>query len=427
MIIDSLRIDKASGLVRILANVAWENSPRAPLTIWIGVPEEFESSLSCNPDAFLTACLLPAMRHGETRIKLDGAVCARLRTNLDHVMRQMQVWYGDGLSCPRIECGVAEQTRYAPRRESACFMSGGVDSLAMLRENATMFDPQHPGRFRACILVGGMDFFRGESAILQAGFEKARRATERVAADCGASLIPAWTNLRELEPDGPFYLRQFHGAVMASIAHALGQGYANFSIASSQDLGHMEPWGTTPWLDSYFGSHQVCIHHEQAWMTRLDKVKLLAGWPVALNEVRVCTKTFHGQYNCGKCEKCMRTMAALEAVGMLDAAASFTTKHIDTAVLRRASLHGEYGAACYRELLPLLRERGRTDLVNAINALLRRYYWRAPLRALDQRYLGGALTRLVARRRHGAHWQIAAVARAPAAPISSIKAGISVV
>lgn len=393
MKIDSLRTDRLGGLSRVLADVVWEDVARAAMTVWIGAPEELVPQLSCNGDVFLTACLLPAIRHGERRLAIDGAVSPRLRLNLDHVMCQMRVWYGNKGGSLQIECPVSQRLTHPSSEASACFLSGGVDSLAMLRENALTFPATHPGRFRACILVGGMDFFLGESEVLRAGFEEARKSAERVASACGAMLIPVWTNMRELEPDGPFYLRQFHGAVMASIAHALGDRYADFSIASSQDLAHVEPWGTTPWLDPYLGSDQVRIHHEQSWMTRLDKIKLLASWPMGLNEIRVCTKTQRGLFNCGQCEKCLRTMVALEALGILELAESFPTKTIDIAQLRKVSLHGEYGAACYRELIPLLQERGRNDLVAAIRALLRRYYWRAPLRSFDQRYLGGALMR----------------------------------
>jgi len=44
---------------------------------------------------------------------------------------------------------------------------------------------------------------------------------------------------------------------------------------------------------------------------------------VALDNLRVCWENRFGRYNCGVCEKCIRTMLNLEAAGMIEKCKSF--------------------------------------------------------------------------------------------------------
>ena len=61
-----------------------------------GFDAEASDDLIANPDAFVVACMAPAMRHGERRIKIDGDVCPYLKSGLETAMSLIHYWYGNG-------------------------------------------------------------------------------------------------------------------------------------------------------------------------------------------------------------------------------------------------------------------------------------------------------------------------------------------
>jgi len=66
-------------------------------------------------------------------------------------------------------------------------------------------------------------------------------------------------------------------------------------------------------------------------------VALLASQPAAQAHLRVCLVNWDGSYNCGRCEKCLRTMVAMEALGVLDRFPTFPNQ-VELSQLRGVSL-----------------------------------------------------------------------------------------
>ena len=69
--------------------------------------------------------------------------------------------------------------------------------------------------------------------------------------------------------------------------------------------------------------------------TRVDKVAHLAGSEVAMRRLRVCWENRDGTYNCGRCEKCRRTMVNLAVAGALGRCATLPSR-LDLRMLSRA-------------------------------------------------------------------------------------------
>jgi len=62
------------------------------------------------------------------------------------------------------------------------------------------------------------------------------------------------------------------------------------------------------------------IYHDGCDVTRSQKVDRVAQTDAALSVLRVCFKeytTFGAAYNCGTCEKCVRTMVDLRIAGVV--------------------------------------------------------------------------------------------------------------
>jgi len=57
--------------------------------------------------------------------------------------------------------------------------------------------------------------------------------------------------------------------------------------------------------------------------SRLEKTRRIAHHPLVRRSLRVCWENPGGAYNCGRCRKCLMTMAALEALGVRKKITSF--------------------------------------------------------------------------------------------------------
>src|SRR5690606_28784571 len=77
---------------RVTATVTWEDCDRPPHEMYFETDEQFATALSFNPNAFLTACVLPAMRHGEERVLVEGQVCPELLDGLTTAMAWIRYW-----------------------------------------------------------------------------------------------------------------------------------------------------------------------------------------------------------------------------------------------------------------------------------------------------------------------------------------------
>jgi hypothetical protein len=66
MKIKDLRSEKSLNRVRVAATVTWEDCDRSVQEIYFDTVEEFSKDISCNPHAFLFACIMPAFRHGKS-------------------------------------------------------------------------------------------------------------------------------------------------------------------------------------------------------------------------------------------------------------------------------------------------------------------------------------------------------------------------
>jgi hypothetical protein len=383
MKIENLQSEKEGNRTRVSAQVKWEDCERPPQEIYLETVEEFSKDISCNPHAFLVGCLLPAMRHGEKRILLDAEICPELRYNLTIVMNWLRHWYYEPeRDLVQIEAKIRSSPFNRPRKgRAACFFSGGIDSLGTVRYNRLNFPTQHPGSIDYGLLIYGQNI---ESDNRPETFEQAFNALSVVAEDARMRLIPVYTNLRDLDADHKFF-KQFHGAILGAVSHAFANRLSLVYISASDCIHNLplvnrdifKPLGSHPLLDPYFGSADMRILHDGMTLSRLDKTRLVADWEVGLQNIKVCKPGWPGT-NCGSCEKCVRTMLALLALGILNKTKAFPGDDVSAQIIlekvrfEKSSKKGDYTFEDdYLELVPFLHKRGRNDLVRAIEDLVK--------------------------------------------------------
>jgi hypothetical protein len=431
MKIHDFRVSTTGSMARISATVTWEDCDQNRQEIYLETDACFSDHLNCNPNTFLLAAIIPAMRRGERRVLVDGVVCPQLRNGLITAIQILERWYGKQRPSPlTIEATQGFKPRLPQQqRRTASFMSGGVDSLATLRCNRLDFPLDHPGSIQDCIFVHGFDMGGYESLEKNMeNFELAVASLSEMAKTAKVTLIPVYTNMRYLEGEnlhpydkqltsmgfhGQMFTMASHGAVMAGIGHGFSRRVTTILFASTASIFELSPLGSHPLLDPNYSSSEICIQHDGARFERIEKVGLIAEWDAALRTLRICGSYFRppDMINCGKCEKCLRTMTELLVFDKLKQCPTFPYDDVSTDMLLplRASLRiGDdlttpilYRASVYPwiALIDPLRRIGRHDLAEIIEAKVKEYekyqIWfnrKDTLKRFDDKYLGGILS-----------------------------------
>ncbi|MBM3957832.1 MAG: hypothetical protein FJ313_07260 [Gemmatimonadetes bacterium] len=323
MQITELTASAAAGRTRAEALVTWEDADRPPVRPFVEVEATYGEGFAADPNGFLVAALLPAWHAGERRVTVEGSLCPVLRDNLGAATGTLRTWYPELGPPPQIEPTLGYAPHYPASGQALSFLSMGIDSLATLRANRLNLPPDHPASIRAALPV---DVIREPGlSEPETAHQHAKRlaGASRVAAESGIGAISVRTNLLQLDSDGWFFSYKWHGAVFASLAHFLSRRFSRAYIASSCCPPQGAPWGSHQLLDAYYGTADLQVEHHGVHLRRFDKVALLAEWPVALQNLLVCQGNDSGATNCGACEKCLRTMTALVAVGKLAECGAF--------------------------------------------------------------------------------------------------------
>jgi len=398
------RRETSAEIVRLSASVAWEDSPRPPRTIWAEFPAELEPSLSEELDGFTIVAAIVAQHHGERRLAIEGTLCPRLAGNVSAATSLLAGWFGGFV--PGIEASRGFAARFSPpRARSALFFSGGIDSLFALARNRDRYSPAHPAFFRDAIVVDGYCFHpAGGSPRARDYWRRTQRATSSAARIAGLDPVFVRTNFRELEDDFDFFGAKYHAAMLAAVAHLLSPRVTSATISSGLDVPRLRPWGSHPVLDVLYSGSSLSIVHDGVESSRLEKVDRLAAWPAVLGSLMVCHEGPLGTdaLNCGQCEKCLRTRAALEAAG---ASGSFETPGVSAADLRDLPLgpHPWAVAGYWAELADRFRARERPEMSAAAGEVasragaITRWHdgrgWKGAFRRLDRRFFGSLLLR----------------------------------
>ncbi|HET9796306.1 MAG TPA: hypothetical protein VFS34_17830 [Thermoanaerobaculia bacterium] len=406
------RRERTPGGARVVARVEWENEPgRSPLDVWWEAGGSAAEDLAASPDAILAAVFLPAAARGERRIALEGPVCPRLAEGLVAAARVFAGWGRIPSEPPRIEprSGFRAPLPRRPER-SALFLTGGIDSTHLLRRNRVDFPREHSESFGDALAVFGLYApDQLDPADPFGAYARTREVLDAIAADAGLILVPVVTNATEVASDVDFIARVSLSSVLASAAHLFPSRWSSVCLASGRDASILVPLGTHPLIDPSFSSAAVAVRHEGIGITRPERIAELAAAEGALSRLLVCMAGPPPPFlNCGRCEKCLRTMAALAGLGRLAESREFPVRDLAPDAIDAFSV-GPHYAPYWRDLLPLLRGR-RDDLAAAVERQLaaaerqarwfRNAGWKGLLRRADRRFLGGrllALRRSIAR------------------------------
>jgi hypothetical protein len=296
--------------------------------------------VSGSSDAFLAAGLFPAMKFG-SNLKIGGTVSPKLLHATVTIQDIITSWF-PGYTSVSIDAGNSNHTALNDQRGVGAFFSGGIDSYYTLLK--------HQDEITTLIFMHGFDIQLEKHEFR----ERASRAFREVAASFNKVLIEVESNLAEsLEKISPSFIPaggDAHGAVLASIALLLSPQLKKVYIPSGTPYYVLDPWGSHVLLDPLWSTEDVEIVHDGCEATRVQKAALVAQSDVALKNLRVCLFKPEVGLNCEQCEKCLRTMANLRAVGALDRCSTFRNK-LDLETFAKVQIHREFGYHSYQATL----------------------------------------------------------------------------
>lgn len=313
----------------------------------------------------LAVALLPAMAAGG-ELSVPGALSPRLRQALPDVQAVLNFLSSESalVEDPLQQVNVLSDAfdaesppAEAPGGGVGAFFSGGVDSWATLLDNPDVSD---------AIYVHGFDIPIDQpdvSAMVEA------RLVDAVARE-GRRLRVVRTNVRELlDPSADWMIA--HGAAMAAVALLVAPACGRVLVPASDTYAEQNPRGTHPLLDHLWSTEWCRIEHHGAYLPRPAKTERVAKCQDALDTLRVCWREVD-RYNCGRCEKCVRTMVTLEALGALERCSAFA---VDLNLDQVASLpvHDLSLLSFWAQTLEFVRKcGGRPDLEEAVETCLAR-------------------------------------------------------
>jgi len=332
--------------------------------LWFDLPEEYAPELAHVGSPWLLALLPLASRLNEP-VTIEAPVDGQLLANANGLMSVWGEWFPETASIP-VQAGrdlTALDSKGGQRRTCLCF-TGGVDSLYTLLHYDTAADNR---RIDDLLYIGGYDIPLDHSTAMAAKL----RTLRKVASECGRNFIIAHSNLRSTcvrkVPWGPM----MHGPALAAASLMLEPRFSSVLLSSSFGPHAQRPWGTHPRVDPLLSTSGTQFVHYGAEQDRFGKIAFLAQHDIALRHLHVCWEN-GSETNCGRCEKCFRTMLSLEMLGVLEKAITFPKGAFCLERMDEICAEPEIVIGVYPTLRQHALELGRKDIAAALDRCVER-------------------------------------------------------
>ena len=292
---------------------------RSAVLRWAGREFELEvtadagiADRSSDASGFLCVALPLAMRHRDDLI-VEGPVSASLLERCDEIQAIYAAWNPMMRPVPLRADGRDDAGRAETGRRACSLLSRGVDSVF-----AAARDRAGTKRLDALVMIDGVEP-RHDEAVRAEEIRRARVLADRLE----LPLLVTTTNVRHLTDQAGLDWEDALGAGLSFVGHGLAGGAASVRIPSSDSYETVEPCGSSPLLDPLFSTGRVAIEHDSLAHTRLGKVVWLREHrPDLLEHLKVCYAENRAD-NCGRCGKCVYTMACLRVAGATELAGEF--------------------------------------------------------------------------------------------------------
>lgn len=336
MKITNVRIEQYGGKIALVADC--KIRPVGMNRVYFAFDKKYKDVIPVDASPFAAALLIPSMKMGQDLI-IEGSISRELFLGMLCVVNTMAGW---NVGLKRIDIKAAGLTEdIETGAETGSFFSGGVDSFYTYEK--------HKDEKLNLIFVRGFDIPLHDKTL----WEITRENIEKIAREENVNLIEVESNIREII--NPVVLWDYsHGGCLAAIGLCLRGAFKKIYVPSSYTKEQQFPWGSHPDIDKLWSTSRTEFVHDGTEASRVKKVKEISQFPVVLKYLRVCYSNIDSSYNCGTCDKCLRTMINLYAAGKLNESKTFP-HFLPIDKIASLQIDGEHGAVFQRENLEAVR------------------------------------------------------------------------
>ena len=359
MIIGTPEITSGGGRVRLSALIRPEKRRAAPISLWFEFPERYASFLARRNEPFVAAAMAPAMVWGED-IEVRGPLSPKMAAGAAPYQAVYRGWAPDVYKPVAVRGGELLPSPPPPAPAAAASFSGGIDSFFTLLTHGPGTAGPPADQIGYLLFIHGADIALADRRT----YLTALAAYERLAAELGLELIPAAINFRETALGDALPWSMSYGGAIIAAALALGGRLTKFYMPSGFGYGYPFGHGSDPRLDHWLSTESLEVVHDGSDFGRVAKTRAVASFPPSYERLRVCWARPDGLRNCGRCEKCVRTMLTLDLLGALPRYSTFPSGLKPDPARWLMKTPGELFMA--EEIEDLAREQGRPEVADRI-------------------------------------------------------------
>ncbi|HVZ11523.1 MAG TPA: hypothetical protein VG965_00700 [Patescibacteria group bacterium] len=325
--------------------------------IYFKFEKKYKDFIAIDATPFAAVMLVPAMKRGED-LYIEGSISREFYNGLQKIMKKLVSW-NIGLRKIKILPQEITEDNYKSTKVASLF-SGGVDSFFTYLKNK-----EEKNKIDYLILINGYD--------IRLSSKKQWKLTLQTVRDIAKiekiEVIQVESNLYELI-DPVINWDYACGGCLAAVMLALRKQLKRVYFPSSYRIDQVFPAGAHPEIDELWSTETLKIVHHGKEYSRVDKTKYIGKDKLAQDYLRVCYKNLFGKLNCGKCDKCIRTMIGLKVAGTLHLSKTFPHE-VTIEKITHMNKMVEFGAIFQRENLAELEKTGKDkELISALRKSL---------------------------------------------------------
>ena len=330
--------------------------------LWFRFTETIEPPVIDDCDSYLLAMLMDAMQEGRDII-VKGSVSRTLLSNLVEFQRAWNKWLPDKYKIVDMKPDLIRE-KGQPLKGAVSAFSAGVDATFTVWMNSKQKNSYRSQDIKFCTFVHGFDVQLNNTE----AFNNIIKRSNQTLSDLNLSIRPVSTNYREISCTNWSFS---HAAAITAALSNFKNEVGACLIGSSEPYSSLAiPWGSSPITDHLLSSGEFMVFHDGASFSRIEKINEISAWQNGVDNLRVCWEGFVKDSNCGRCEKCVRTMTGFLASNH-SIPSSFKNvdnieKRISKTMLRTELVYGEWG-----EILEFA-EKNNSEWKRAVYKVIRR-------------------------------------------------------
>ncbi len=378
MIVHPVKVTAENGRCRVSANIQLEKPGKVfsktgcrIQELWFDWPEDYCEPSADNSDPFFLVCLTLAMRLRE-RLEIQGVVSQSLLLNSLEAMSIYQHYFPKICDPVPIDATSVCRPKHNGTRVGS-FYSGGVDSLYNIAESKRLNLKYGSLPVTDLWLVQGMDISLENLSL----WEQVKTTMfTSVRPDDNVRCVDVRTNARDIHDRYVAWTKLGFSAVLGALAKCFSHTVQTALIGSYAKYDDVVPHASSPLVDPMWSCDQQLVRHFSCRVNRQEKIDTIADYtPHLLAALRVCYVNSGNAYNCGSCEKCIRTKAQLLIGGHFDKVVTFDKILSPESFLQLRlpfDRDAKYTWDFWRDIRLELHRLGHFDLERALVGAMRR-------------------------------------------------------